>query len=107
MRKREAKIRALKIRDNIRKEYVDKKAGRSYASGCNDPSQKEVKNVKNCKTGVEKPVCPQCGKIGHKTSRSRNCTFTTYQPHIKEGKFCLENVAVTMYPNLAHTINRY
>ncbi len=68
VRRREAKIRALKIRDNIRKEYVDKKAGRSYGLGCNDPLQKAIGNVKNSKTGIEKPVCPHCGKIGHKTT---------------------------------------
>jgi hypothetical protein len=36
----EAKVQALKIQENIRREYIDKKAGKSYGPGINDPSQK-------------------------------------------------------------------
>jgi hypothetical protein len=32
----------VKIQENIRKECVDKKAGKTYGSGCNDPAQKAV-----------------------------------------------------------------
>ena len=97
VRRREAKVRALKIRENIRREYVDKKAGKSYGSGCNDPSQKEPgKKTNNRKSGEEKRPCSHCGKLGHTTTRSQHCTFTTYKPKKKEGKFCLASVPFPM-----------
>ena len=92
----EAKIWALKIQENIRREYVDKKAGKSYGLGCNDPSQKALGKTNNCKSGEEKRPCSHCGKLGHTTTRSQHCTFTTYKPKKKEGKFCLASVPFPM-----------
>jgi hypothetical protein len=87
VRQREAKVRALRIRENIRKEYADKKAGKSYSSGCNDPFEKAKEEKKMGETKEEKLPCGHCGKKGHSTTRSRYCTFTTYSPKLKKGKF--------------------
>jgi hypothetical protein len=105
VRRREATVRSLKIRDNIRKEYVDKKAGKSYGSGINDPSQKVSGDNTNVKK--KKPPCQYCGKSGHKTRRSRYCTQTTYVPEKTIGKFCQDNVLALMYTFVTHTILRY
>jgi hypothetical protein len=78
--------RAVRIRENIRKGYVDKKAGKSYGSGCADPAQKGADAMKdNDKKREKKPPCSHCGKIGHSTRRSQHCTFTT-QPQAKGQK---------------------
>ena len=103
VRRREAKVRALKIRENIRREYVDKKAGKSYGSGCNDPSQKANEKGVNTKCKEDKPTCKLCGKLGHTTTRSRHCTSTTYVPKVKKGTLILQNVALAMYLYFTHT----
>ena len=54
---REAKVRALRIRENIRKDYADKKAGKTYSSGINDPTKSES-------TAKEMKTCSFCGKNG-------------------------------------------
>ncbi len=70
--------RALKIRENIQREYVDKKAGKSYRSGMNDPSQKAGKEGDDVKkptkpTKPKKPPCAHCGLKGHSTTTSKKC----------------------------------
>jgi len=96
VRRREAVARAVRIRENIRKEYTDKKAGRSYGSGCNDPASKAAAKEKNCKTKLKKHSCPHCGKLGHVTKRSRFCTFTTWKEQLKFGKSRQINVSTLM-----------
>ncbi len=98
--------RALKIRENIRREYVDKKAGKSYGSGINDPSQKAAEEGDNVKK-PKKPPCAHCGLQGHSTTRSKKCLFTTYVEKPKEGEFRLANVHLPKYRNFAHTTVRY
>ena len=94
VRKQSAIARAVKIRENIRREYSDKKAGKTYASGCNDPSVKadEGEGEKGCTTKKGKVICPFCQKVGHKTKRSKYCTYTTAKPATKKGKFSHLNV---------------
>ena len=106
VRRREAVVRSVKIRENIRREYENKKAGKSYGSGCNDPSQK-AQNEKKPVSEKKKAICGFCGKVGHSTRRSRQCTFTTFKPKLKCGKSRPSNVTVTMYPSLTHTIYQY
>jgi hypothetical protein len=109
VRRREAMVRALKIRENIRKEYVDKKAGKSYGSGMNDPSQKAAKEGDDVKkpTKPKKPPCAHCGLKGRSTTRSKKCLLTSYVEKLKEGKFHLANVHRPKYRNFAHTTVRY
>jgi hypothetical protein len=99
---------SLKIRENIRREYEDKKAGKSYGLGCNDPSQKaKEKGDKKPASDKKKGLCGFCGNMGHVTRRSKECTFTTYKAKLKCGKCCLANVTVPMYPYSTHTIYQY
>jgi hypothetical protein len=109
VRRREAMVRALKIRENIRKEYVDKKAGKSYGSGMNDPSQKASEESDDVKKPPKpkKPPCAHCGLKGHSTTRSKKCLLTTYVEKKKEGKFRLANVHLPKYPYFAHANGRY
>ena len=62
-------VRLIKIRENIRREYEDKKAGKSYGSGCNDASEK-AKGEKTPASVKKKALCGFCGKVGHSTRRS-------------------------------------
>jgi hypothetical protein len=89
VRRRSAKGRALKIRENIRREYVDKKAGKTYGAGSNDPSAKLDKSTgnKKQKRTTKSRICEFCGKKGHSTKRSKNCTYTTSKDKVKAGKF--------------------
>jgi hypothetical protein len=116
VRRKEATIRALRIRENIRKEYTDKKSGKSYGSGSNDPASKAAARENNAsaskeKNGItgeqKKSSCPLCGKFGHKTKRSRHCTFSTFKPKLKNGKFRILRVVLCMYSLFTHTISRY
>ena len=93
VRKQAATTCAIKIRENIRREYHDKKAGMTYGAGSNNPSAK-ANEEGNTKTRKEKPVCPFCQKVGHKTRRSKYCTFTTAVPVAKKGKKSQLNVVV-------------
>jgi hypothetical protein len=96
VRKQSAIARAVKIRENIRREYCDKKAGKTYGSGSNDPSAKanEDDMENSCSKKKPKAVCPFCQKVGHKTRRSQYCTFTTAKPATKKGKNHRLNVVV-------------
>ena len=97
VRRREAVVRSIKIRENIRREYEDKKAGKSYGSGCNDPSQKaKEKGDKKPASVNKKAICGFCGKMGHVTRRSQQCTLTTFKPKLKCGKSRPSNVTVPM-----------
>jgi hypothetical protein len=60
--------------------------------------QRIVATAKGDKCDEEKQICSHCGKIGHTTTRSRQCTFTSYKSRAKKGKFHLVHVAVPMYP---------
>ena len=82
MRRRQAAGRAVKIREKIKKLFADKKEGKSYESGMNDPSKKENKSKK-----VNTSICQFCQKVGHSRKSSKECTFTTWKPKIKSGKF--------------------
>jgi hypothetical protein len=100
VRRRQAAQRAIKIRENIRKVLQDKKAGKSYGSGINDPSKKEnsdsgtkvLSKAKRMKT----KICPSCKKVGHIRKNHRDCTFSTYSAKKDKGKFDLKNVVVSM-----------
>jgi hypothetical protein len=76
-------VRALKIRENIRKVLQDKKDGKTYATGMNGP--KLAKKPKKEK-GTTKPSvpCSHCGKLGHKMRTHRDCGESTYK---KKGKY--------------------
>jgi hypothetical protein len=87
VRRRHAAQRAIKIRENIRKVLQDKKAGKSYGSGINDPSKKD-----RCK----EKICPACKKVGHIRKNHRDCTFSTYSKKKEKGEFGLENVVQPM-----------
>jgi hypothetical protein len=87
-----AMARAIRIWEKIRREYVDKKAGKSYGLGSNDPAQKATDAMgDNHKKDEEKPPYRHCGKVDHSTTRSQHCTFTTYnlQAQGKKGKCCV------------------
>jgi hypothetical protein len=104
VRRRRASGRAVRIRENIKKVLQDKKKGKSYGSGINDPSQAEEK----CKPKKQsKSICPFCGKIGHSRQRHRDCTFTTYVAKAKKGRLSHVNVAFVKYEKLARQISPY
>jgi hypothetical protein len=46
------------------------------------------KNIlkENVEKGKTKTTCQFCGKVGHKTRRSKHCTFTTKKPETEKGK---------------------
>jgi hypothetical protein len=85
VRKQAATARAIKIRENIRREYCDTKAGKTYGSGSNDPSAK-ANEENGCSKKKGKAICPFCQKVGHKTRRSKYCTYTTAKSATKKGK---------------------
>jgi hypothetical protein len=105
VRRRQAAQRAIKIRENIQKVLQDKKAGKSYGSGINDPSKKGASEsgikVPAKKLGSEMKICPSCKKVGHSQKNHCDCTFSTYSGKKERGKFDLENVVVPMYSYLA------
>jgi hypothetical protein len=89
VRKQNAVARALKIRENIRREYTDKKEGKTYGSGSQDPSAKakeEDQEKGSTSKRKEKPVCQFCQKVGHKTKRSKYCTYSTPKEATENGK---------------------
>jgi hypothetical protein len=100
VRRRQAAGRAVKIREKIRKLFEDKKAGKSYGSGMNDPSKKEAKaGSKNTN------ICEFCKKVGHSRKSSKKCLFTTWKPKkakpkAKPGKFGHPSVVRPKYQNL-------
>jgi hypothetical protein len=85
VRRQNATARAVKIRENIRREYCDKKAGKTYGSGTNDPSAKANEET-GCSTKKVKAICPFCQKVGHKTRRSKYCTYSTAERSTGKGK---------------------
>jgi hypothetical protein len=91
VRRRSAAARALRIRENFRKLIEDKKKGKSYKSGMNDPSKGEETGTGDTETGTgdtkRKRQCKSCGKIGHTMRSHRDCTNSTYKPKNKQGKF--------------------
>jgi hypothetical protein len=91
VKRRNAAIRAIRIRENFRKLLADKKAGKSYGSGINDPSKTESDGDTK-----PKPRCKSCGKIGHSKRTHRDCTNSTYVPKKKPGKFRQVHVTVPM-----------
>ena len=97
--------RALKIREHIQREYVDKKAGKSYGSGMNDTSQQAAKEGDDVKMPMKtkKPPCAHCGLKGHSTTRSKKCLLTTYVEKPKEGEFRVTNVHLPKCQKFAHT----
>jgi hypothetical protein len=98
VRRQEAMVPSLRIRENIRREYQDKKVGKSYGSGCNDPSQKAEGETAEGgkKPAKKKALCGFCGKMGHSTRRSSQCTLTTYVAKLKCGKSRPSNVTLHM-----------
>jgi hypothetical protein len=98
VRRQEAMVRSLRIRENIRREYQDKKAGKSYGLGCNDPSQKAEgeKAEGGKKPAKKKALCGFCRKMGHSTRRSSQCTLTTFVAKLKCGKSRPSNVTLHM-----------
>jgi hypothetical protein len=87
VRRHQAAGHAIKIREKIRKLFKDKKAGKSYGLGMNDPSKKECKGKKE-----NTNECNHCGKIGHSRRSSKDCTFTTHKNKKKSGKYGLTDV---------------
>ena len=94
VRKQGAVARALKIRENIRREYTDKKAGNTYGSGSNDPSAKAKEDKASKAQRRKTTICEFCQKVGHKTKRSKHCTFTTAGGGKEKGKNRRLNVVV-------------
>jgi hypothetical protein len=93
VKRRNATARAIRIRENFRKLIQDKKAGKTYGSGINDPSKKEEQGAGETK---QKLPCKHCGKLGHSMKTHRDCTFSTYRVRKKKGKLRQKNVTVPM-----------
>jgi hypothetical protein len=103
VRRRQAAGRAIKIREKIRKLHEDKKEGKSYGSGMNDPSKKEDKNGKK-----NTNICEHCKQVGHSRRSSKKCLLSTWKPKKKKsGKFRQANVVGPKYQNLASRPTQY
>ena len=95
VRRRQAAGRAIKIREKIKKLLEDKKEGKSYGSGMNDPSKKEKKGRK-----FNTSICQFCQKVGHSRKSSKDCTFSTYKPKKKKGKIVVTSMSYRLSNNI-------
>ena len=84
----------LKLGRTSEGNFTDKKAGKTYGSGSNDPSAKATDDKASKARQRKTAVCEFCQKVGHKTKRSKHCTFTTAVGGTGKGKNRRLNVVV-------------
>jgi hypothetical protein len=82
---------AIKIRENLKRVNMDKKAGNAYGSNSMiHPRRNKLQMMITENCSEEKPIRSHCGKKGHSMTRSCHCTFTTYKLTMKNGSLSSE-----------------
>jgi hypothetical protein len=85
-------------------DHQKKKKIQPYGAGSDDPSSKQSKD-KDGSGRKLRATCQLCGKVGHKTKRSRKCTYTTWRPEENKGENRRFHVVrwVVLYVNIFGT----